>query len=1140
MKIYYVSVLSLEYHFLLILILLSFFSAGCEDLPAETRIKKMDAARVRSMAASVESLIKLEIKDSLTVHLWGIDSLVNSPIAIDIDDKGALYYTTTDRQKDTEFDIRAHHEWEIPSLKLQTIEEKREFLHEILSPANSAKNTWLKDLNSDSSHDWKDMTVQKEKVYRLLDVDGDGVAEQSQLVVDDFQDEVTDVAGGLLKHENDLFVAVGPDLWRMKDINGDGIPDGKTSISHGYGIHIGYSGHGMSGVEMGPDGRIYWQIGDIGFNGKGQDGKQWSYPNCGVIARSNPDGSDFEIFAYGIRNTHEFVFDEYGNLIGEDNDGDHSGEKERIVYIVNGSDAGWRSNWQYGKYKDPDNNTYKVWMEEKMWMTRFEGQAAYITPCVAHFISGPTGMVYNPGTALTPEYRNTFFIAEFVGNPAQSGVYSFKLKPKGASFELGENKKILGGILPTGLDFGPDGSLYIADWINGWETKGYGRIWKLDHKNQTSSTLRLQTQTLLADDFRKRNPTNLGELLKYPDMRVRLKSQFELVRRGQSGVVIFQESLRQSVHQLARIHGIWGISQLARKDKKHAQLLIPFLKDKDAEIRAQTAKWLGDMRYNAAGNLLIPLLQDEDSRTRFFAAEALGRIKFEKAIDPLISLLKNNNDEDAFIRHAASLALANIGQAKPLLALSTNHSHALRIAAVVALRRMNHPGIARFLADDDEFIVTETARAINDDLSIIDALPALGNLLKNTRFTNEALIRRVINANLRVGTKEALQNLLNYSINQNNPAAMRAEAIAALSTWVNPSVLDRVDGRYRGVIKRDSQLVNAQAGDALIGLLKSKMVEVRISAAKAISKLNVSVGAVPLLKLIKSDKEPGVRIEALRALSSLSNEHVPKGITLALSDRDRAVRIAGIDLIDQLTIPKELMVSLLSGVIQTKTIEEQQAAILTLGKLPVSKTKNVFDELLKKMASGKLSPSLYIELNEAIDRTQFAELIAKYQKVSKGLSADAFSAAYAGALFGGNSKEGKKIFFSNESAQCIKCHSYDDVGGNAGPRLNGIAQRLSRQQILEALINPGARLSPGYGVVTVELKNGQTLSGILKGEDNTGITLKAGDGPDNIISKAQIKKRVNAPSSMPVMKNILSKKEIRDVVSFLSTLKEMN
>jgi hypothetical protein len=192
---------------------------------------------------------------------------VISPIAIDIDDFGKLYYTTTDRQKNSEFDIRGHRDWEIPSIQLQSVEDRRAFLRKELSPENSSRNKWLKDLNGDSSHDWRDLTVEREKVYRMEDLNADGVADLSQLVVDDFNDEVTDVAGGLLAHGDDLYVAVAPDLWRMKDKNGDGIRDEKTSISHGYGVHIGFGGHGMSGVEMGPDGRLYWQIGDIGFNG---------------------------------------------------------------------------------------------------------------------------------------------------------------------------------------------------------------------------------------------------------------------------------------------------------------------------------------------------------------------------------------------------------------------------------------------------------------------------------------------------------------------------------------------------------------------------------------------------------------------------------------------------------------------------------------------------------------------------------------------------------------------------------------------------------------------------------------------------------------------------------------------------------
>ncbi|HEU4555802.1 MAG TPA: heme-binding protein, partial [Chitinophaga sp.] len=521
--------------------------AGCgQQQPVDLRIKQMDTAVTARLADSIGAIIKPELAEGLSLKLWGIDSLVISPIAIDIDDKGRLYYTTTDRQKHSEFDIRGHRDWEIPSISLQTVEDRRAFLHKELSPENSKRNEWLEDLNGDSSHDWRDLTIEKEHVYRMEDVNGDGVADKSQMVVDDFHDEVTDVAGGVLSEGDDLFLAVAPDLWRIKDKNHDGIADEKTSISHGYAVHIGFSGHGMSGVEMGPDGRIYWQIGDIGFNGKGPDGKVWAHPNSGVVARANPDGSDFEIFAYGIRNTHEFAFDEYGNLIGEDNDGDHPGEKERLVYIVNGSDAGWRSNWQYGKYRDPDNNTYKVWMDEKMYVPHFEGQAAYITPCVSNFVSGPAGFVYNPGTALGAEYKNTFFVAEFVGNPAGSGIHSFKLNPKGATFELGEHKKVLGGILATGLDFGPDGALYVADWIDGWGTHNYGRIWKLDNPQAATLPIRKEVSALLAEDFSKRKEAELGGMLKHPDMRVRMKAQFELVKRGEKGAEVLQQALKQT------------------------------------------------------------------------------------------------------------------------------------------------------------------------------------------------------------------------------------------------------------------------------------------------------------------------------------------------------------------------------------------------------------------------------------------------------------------------------------------------------------------------------------------------------------------------------------------------------------------
>jgi putative heme-binding domain-containing protein len=104
--------------------------------------------------------------------------------------------------------------------------------------------------------------------------------------------------------------------------------------------------------------------------------------------------------------------------------------------------------------------------------------------------------------------------------------------------------------------------------------------------------------------------------------------------------------------------------------------------------------------------------------------------------------------------------------------------------------------------------------------------------------------------------------------------------------------------------------------------------------------------------------------------------------------------------------------------------------------------------------------------------------------------------------------------------------------------LNGVAKRLSREQLLQALIDPSARLAPGYGMVSLDLTNNKSVSGILQEETGTTLRLKFGDKPDTVIQKTAIRKRKNAMSSMPPMRLLLNKKEIRDVVSFIATLKD--
>jgi quinoprotein glucose dehydrogenase len=1107
-----------------------------DEKPTDTRIKAYPDEKVQQMARAIEQVVTPELAPGLTLKIWAVDSLVADPVSIDIDDQGNLYYTRTNRQKNSEFDIRSHQDWEISSIKLKNIEEKRAFLRAVLAPEHSDKNTWLTDVNGDGSRDWRDLTVEKEHVYRLSDTSGDGLADQSQLVIEDFHDEVTDAAGGVLKHGDDLFIGIGPDLWRANDTNGDGLINRKESISHGYGVHVGFSGHGMSGIEVGPEGKIYWQIGDIGFSGNDSDGKSWDHANSGVIVRANPDGSDFEVFAYGNRNTHEFVFDEYGNLISEDNDGDHPGESERIVYVVNGADIGWRINWQFGKYRDPDNNTYKVWMAERLYVPRFEGQAAYITPPIANYVNGPTGMLYNPGTALGDEWKNTFFIAEFVGNPARSGIHAFKLNPKGATFELGESKKVLGGVLATGIDFGPDGAMYVADWIDGWDTKDFGRIWKLDVSSPSAE--RKEVERLIRDNFSTYNTGELARHLRNADMRVRQKAQFELAKRKGEGLNVFRETINQKDHQLARVHAIWGISQFAREDIAHAGLLVPLLQDSDPEIRAQAARWIGDVRYKDAGRALLPLLRDGYARARFFAAEALGRIAYADAVTPIVELLESNNDEDAYIRHAASLALARIGNAEALGSLANHPSFAVRLGAVVALRRMGHKNISAFLNDQHEYVVTEAARAINDDHSIESAFGALGGILNTTKFNNEPLIRRAINANFRLGNEEGLQNLISYASGNNNPVPMRAEAIAAISTWAKPSVLDRVDGRYRGEIQRNPETVRSLAGDAMIRLAMASSAEVRLAAVTGIGKLSLSGASAILVAIARQDNDPGVRAQALKSLDAMQSPRTGEAVQTALKDNEKSVRATALNLLSRTNLPPDVMVTLLENVINTRTVEERQQALTTMGTLKPEHAAPALQRLLSKLEKKQLPVEVTIELEEAIAATGSAELAGRLKQINRASGPDSVMTSFAGAMLGGDRNKGARLFYSHQTAQCIRCHAIGDYGGNAGPPLNGIASKLTREQLLEALVMPSVRLAPGYGTVSVDLKDGRKLGGILLNDDAQSVRLKIGDKPDTVLMKNNIDKIAYAQSSMPAMNHLLTKKEIRDVVSFLATLKE--
>src|ERR1700704_1486020 len=112
-----------------------------------------------------------------------------------------------------------------------------------------------------------------------------------------------------------------------------------------------------------------------------------------------------------------------------------------------------------------------------------------------------------------------------------------------------------------------------------------------------------------------------------------------------------------------RLHGIWGLAQLAHTKPEAAKTLMPLAMDRDAEVRAQWAKFVGETRLASESDVLLKLLGDTEPRVRFQALLTLPKLV---PADPKSHALMKNAivafpsakpTEDPFVRHAYAFAL---------------------------------------------------------------------------------------------------------------------------------------------------------------------------------------------------------------------------------------------------------------------------------------------------------------------------------------------------------------------------------------------------------------------------------------------------------------------------------------------------
>lgn len=1060
---------------------------------------------------------------SLIFSKWTSDFQVPDPVAISFDEKGRAYVTQTQRRKANDLDIRKNRDWIPNDLSFESADDKRAFYREKFTPENSdANKKRVSDYNKDGKHDIRDLQALTERIHLIEDTDGDGFADKTSIYAENFRDEIAGIAAGVLHHNGDVYTTIVPNVWKLRDTDNDGKADQRESIAYGFGVHLAYAGHDMHGLTVGPDGRIYWTIGDKGVSVKSKEGLHFKYPNQGAVLRCNPDGTGFEVYARGLRNVQEIAFDQYGNLFGIDNDSDRPGEKERFVYIVQHMDAGWRSNWQYRK------NEFNPWMDENLSVPYREGQPAYITPPIRLYNNGPAGLAFNPGTALGEDWKNFFFHTS-----APNGQqWAFEVEQDGASFKMVNDMQIGNGVPIVGINFGPDGALYGVDWGGGYPLNKKGAVWKWDVKDK--HPLRDLTAKMLRSDFSKTKIDELVATLNHPDQRIRLKAQFELVKR-ESRTELQAASAKGT--RIARIHAIWGLGQLFRMSKSiHGGDLEKLFADPDAEIRTQAVKTLSEIapsnlalhqspapEQEPFGSEFIPLLNDPSPRVRFQAALALGNARHPFGAKSILKMARSiESESNTYLRHAAIVGLTGCASSGFLAKLATDKSELIQKIAVVALRRRADPAVAQFLASRFENVAAEAARAIHDDWTIPKAMSALADSLTNTEWIkHEGLIKRAINANFQLGTTEAAQRVSLFATQAKAPEALRLDALDALDKWTKPALLDRVVGRYRRLESREPQIAQAASSKHLASLLTDPNQSIQGQSMALARSLKINISGDALIAVVKNESSiPELRIEALRALATQKNEQLAAIMTSIFESKVPSIRIEALKLLAK-SDPKSALdrVEQLTSEIKPNTLE-QQTAISLLGNQLAS---DEGDKILSRLAGrfSLISPAFQLDLAEA----------AAKRKIK------APSPHFAHTLEGGDAGRGKDLFMNHIAAQCIRCHKVKDgKGSDIGPNLKAIGTK-ERTHLLESLIEPQKLITEGYGTISLTFKNGKSVAGLFLQETKNTVEIRNPDGKKQKIKVKDIKERSAVISTMPPMGQILKKREIRDIIEYLSTLK---
>lgn len=1056
----------------------------------------------------------------LKVELFAAEPRLGNPVAIGLDERNRVFVAEEYRFNRGTEENRTRPFFLEDDLQIRALEDRLAMYRKFADRFEGGMDWFSR---------WSD------QVRLLEDRDGDGHADRTTVFADGFNDPLDGLAAGVMVRDGDVYFTCIPNLWLLRDEDGDGKAEFRQSLHRGFGVNAGFLGHDLHGLVWGPEGKLYFSVGDRGFHLTNKEGQLLDGPRSGAVFRCDPDGSHLEVVARGLRNPQELAFDDFGNLFAADNNCD-KGDHARLVYVLEGGDSGWNMAYQ----SMPAPYLTGPWHAERLWHLAHDDQPAWIVPPVGKIGDGPSGFLFDPGIGLTDRERGQFLLCNYTGN---GGLEAFGLKPRGAGFEIVDYHDVLKPLFATDAEFGYDGKLYLSDFVKlEWDGPGgRGRIYTLfDPARVETPTIR-QTAQLVREGFRQRNQVELLGLLGHADRRVRQRAQFTLAGRDQPPVEELQRLAKGTAPLLARWHAIWCLAQIERAKPGVIAPLTEQISDAEPEIRVAAIRVLGDLGHHPAADAIAACLADPSPRIRLHAAMALSKLKHRPAADPIIAMIRSNADADPFLRHAGVMALVAVADPSLLDRISGDPDRSVRLAAVLVLRRLRSQSLARFLDDPDPLIATEAARAIHD-LPIEPLSPELARRLDRwSSLENpapEALLRRSLDANFRAGSRENAQRIFDALLTGKLSSVMRREALQSLLDWDAPGPRDRVTGVWRPLQPRSSPFLHELVKERSSALLARTDGELQSLAVDLVARWDVNQVASTLLSWVKDEaRSAPARVSALRSLVAAEPSVLQAAVLAARGSRSPLLRAEARDLLvksDPQSAVEELTL-VLSRV--DSAIVERQRAFESLARLGNSRGDELLVLWLDRLNNDAIDPALELDLLEAIKARGTPGLVLAARDVEAKRAKDHPSGVHRQALQGGDAERGQAIFRGHAAAQCIRCHKVRGEGGTAGPDLTQVGARQPRESFVESLIHPDAKIVEGFGSVVLALKDGTLATGSLVKEDARLVELRATDGTLRSIARGEIEDRSTPRSAMPSMERVLSARELRDLVAFLASLK---